>query len=105
MIGRSYRLPKELFVANKAMQTVRSPYFLIKTKENGLSHPRVGIIIGKNMASLAVKRHALRRWILPVLVQKIKKGYDVLIIGYPPLGSATKKEILNTLQQCIKPLS
>ena len=105
MIPKLQRLPKELFVDNKAMQIVRSPYFLLKTKKNGLPYPRVGMVIGVKVSKSAVKRHALRRWILPVFVQTIKKGYDVLIVGYPKLGIAPKKEIIYIIQQCIKQLS
>ena len=62
MFKKTYRLNtsefKEVFNLGKTTQT---PLFLVKTKENNLTHPRFTVVVSKKISKKAVERNCLKR--------------------------------------------
>lgn len=61
--SRALRLlkPREFSEVFAARRVWRSDRFALHFKENGLSHPRLGLVIAKKQARTAVSRNAIKR--------------------------------------------
>ncbi|NWG30439.1 MAG: ribonuclease P protein component [Rhodocyclaceae bacterium] len=61
--GRAFRLlrPQEFAAVFSARRTSRGTRFVLHYKENGLPHPRLGLVIPKKLARTAVLRNAIKR--------------------------------------------
>ncbi|WP_221774916.1 ribonuclease P protein component, partial [Citrobacter braakii] len=61
---------------------------LILARENGLDHPRLGLVIGKKSVKLAVQRNRLKRLMRDSfrLNQKMLAGLDIVIVARMGLG-------------------
>lgn len=94
-------LPHEEFFS-KRFQTVKTPYFLLKTKKNGDIWGRFGVVAGKSAGKTAVKRNFLKRQARETLFKELIPGNDVLIIFSRGAGDVTKKGIKEELVGVIK---
>lgn len=101
------RLPKEEFRA-RGYKTTATPFFLVKTKRNGLGYSRIGIVIGKAIYKEATKRNFWKRQIKMGILQKTKDGKiprggnDFLIIFISNKKLAlTKKQLQEDLEKII----
>lgn len=88
MIAKKFRLKSEEIqsVLSKG-QRIESPYFLVFYFENYLSYFRLGIIIGKKITKLSVKRNYIKRVIKAIFHNfflksnfQFLKNYDIVII-------------------------
>ena len=56
---------------------------LILARDNGLDHPRLGLVIGKKSVKLSVERNRLKRQIRESyrLNQEVLNGWDIVIVA------------------------
>lgn len=68
---------------------------LILARENGLDHPRLGLVIGKKSAKLAVQRNRLKRLMRDSfrLNQQLLAGLDIVIVARKGLGEIENPEL------------
>nr|WP_232233491.1 ribonuclease P protein component [Pseudomonas putida] len=68
---------------------------LILARENGLDHPRLGLVIGKKSVKLAVQRNRLKRLMRDSfrLNQQSLAGLDIVIVARKGLGEIENPEL------------
>ena len=68
---------------------------LILARENGLDHPRLGLVIGKKSVKLAVQRNRLKRLMRDSfrLHQQLLAGLDIVIVARKGLGEIENPEL------------
>ncbi len=68
---------------------------LILARENGLDHPRLGLVIGKKSVKLAVQRNRLKRLMRDSfrLNQQMLAGWDIVIVARRGLGETENPEL------------
>ncbi len=68
---------------------------LILARENGLDHPRLGLVIGKKSVKLAVQRNRLKRLMRDSfrLNQHLLAGLDIVIVARKGLGEIENPEL------------
>ncbi|QJQ13681.1 ribonuclease P protein component [Pseudomonas putida] len=68
---------------------------LILARENGLDHPRLGLVIGKKSVKLAVQRNRLKRLMRDSfrLNQQLLGGLDIVIVARKGLGEIENPEL------------
>ena len=88
MLKRKFRLPKGVSFSNS--RSLSSPFFIVKTRENGLSFNRFAAVVSKKVDKRAVVRNRIRRLIsscLEELYNELGQGKDTIFI--------VKKEAVN----------
>jgi ribonuclease P protein component len=81
----------------------KTPFFILKFRENGNEYSRFGFVVSKRVAKSAVVRNRTRRLARAIIEQslgEIRKGYDMLFILTKPLEGSDeiRKTILETLK-------
>ncbi|MBA6102649.1 ribonuclease P protein component [Pseudomonas monteilii] len=68
---------------------------LILARENGLDHPRLGLVIGKKSVKLAVQRNRLKRLMRDSfrLNQQMLAGLNIVIVARKGLGEVENPEL------------
>ena len=68
---------------------------LLLVRENGLPHPRIGLVIGKKSVKLAVQRNRLKRLMRDSfrLNQQLLAGLDIVIVARKGLGEIENPEL------------
>jgi ribonuclease P protein component len=95
-------LPREEFKA-RGYKTTPTPFFLLKSKKNGLGYPRIGIVIGKAIYKEATRRNFWKRQARIKLLNTINEGTDILMIFVSSRNKTklTKKQFQEDLDQAI----
>ena len=83
-----------------------SRLFTVLFRENGLSHPRLGLAIAKKSLKRAVDRNLVKRIIRARFREAIPDlpAVDVVFIARPPLSQATKTDLHQHLEKILKRL-
>ena len=68
---------------------------LLLARDNGLDHPRLGMVIGKKSVKLSVERNRLKRQIRESyrLNQEVLQGWDIVIVARKGLGDLDNSEL------------
>ncbi|MGE8408205.1 MAG: ribonuclease P protein component [Pseudomonas sp.] len=68
---------------------------LLLARENGLDHPRLGLVIGKKSVKLSVQRNRLKRLMRDSfrLHQELLAGWDIVIVARKGLGDVENPEL------------
>ena len=68
---------------------------LLLARDNGLDHPRLGLVIGKKSVKLSVERNRLKRQIRESyrLNQEVLNGWDIVIVARKGLGDLDNPEL------------
>ncbi|MCQ0169412.1 ribonuclease P protein component [Pseudomonas sp. S12(2018)] len=68
---------------------------LLLARENGLDHPRLGLVIGKKSVKLSVQRNRLKRLMRDSfrLHQHLLAGWDIVIVARKGLGDVENPEL------------
>lgn len=68
---------------------------LLLARDNGLDHPRLGLVIGKKSVKLSVERNRLKRQIRESyrLNQAVLNGWDIVIVARKGLGDLDNPEL------------
>jgi ribonuclease P protein component len=100
MVSRSSRLPSAEF-ASREYHTTKTPYFSLKTKKNGGTTARIGIVAGKAVHKSAVKRNFWRRQAKIGILAHATAATDYLLIIFPKINELTKKEFRAILTKAL----
>jgi ribonuclease P protein component len=96
MPAKPTKLPYPEF-STARYRSVRTPYFSIKIRENGLAENRVGVVVSARTMKRAVDRNFWKRQIRSTLRGVGTGGHDILVVfSQRPLRSK-KQEIKETL--------
>jgi len=106
--GRHYRLTQKgdysRVFSGGSRQSSR--LFTVLFRENGLSHPRLGLAIAKKSLKRAVDRNRVKRILRARFREAIAElpGVDVVFISRPPLAQATKAELHQIVEKHLRRL-
>jgi ribonuclease P protein component len=86
---------------------VGEPQFLLLVRPNGLSHPRLGLVIAKKKVRLAVERNRLKRTIRNSfrLHQAALPAVDVIFMARNDLGNTLSADLAVQLDKSWKRLT
>lgn len=100
---RSSRLYKEILNTGKKCNT---PYFSMLVKENDEGYSRLGVIASKRVGCACIRNRCKRRLreLFRLNYEKIKGGYDIVLIAHRGLENALWKEINEQFQSCLEML-
>ncbi|HCF6256340.1 TPA: ribonuclease P protein component [Pseudomonas aeruginosa] len=102
MVSRDFDRDKRLLTARQFSAVFDSPtgkvpgkHVLLLARENGLDHPRLGLVIGKKNVKLAVQRNRLKRLIRESFRhnQETLAGWDIVVIARKGLGELENSEL------------
>jgi len=80
----------------------------LKTVENNLPQSRFGIIVSKKTAKKATDRNKIKRQIREILrkkLNKIKKGYDLVLVVWPFLKEKSYQEKLSIIEESLQKIN
>ena len=82
-------------------------HVLILALDNGLDHPRLGLVIGKKSVKLAVQRNRLKRLIRDSfrLNQDDLAGWDIVVVARKGLGDLDNPELIHQFGKLWKRLA
>lgn len=103
MLPKELRLRKEndfkrVFGEGKLFRT---PFFDLRTVNNGLKFCRFGFIVGLKVSKGATQRNRLRRQLagaVKIIKNQIKPGFDIVFIGKTALIGKKQEEIIQNFQ-------
>ena len=80
---------------------------LILVRENGLPHPRIGLVIGKKSVKLAVERNRIKRQLRETfrLHQMELTGWDIVVISRKGLAELDNAELAKQFAKLWRRLS
>ncbi|MBP9956132.1 MAG: ribonuclease P protein component [Pseudomonas sp.] len=102
MVSRSFGRDKRLLTSRHFSAVFDSPTgkapgrsVLLLARDNGLDHPRLGLVIGKKSVKLAVERNRLKRIIRDSfrLHQQMLAGLDIVVVARKGLGDLDNPEL------------
>lgn len=108
--GREKRLltPRQFkCVFNSPTGKVPGRNVLLLARENGLQHPRLGLVIGKKSVKLSVERNRIKRQIRETFRQHQLElaGWDVVIVARKGLADLDNPELARQFTKLWKRLS
>lgn len=101
-MSRSFGRDKRLLTSRHFSAVFDSPSgkapgrsVLLLARDNGLDHPRLGLVIGKKSVKLAVERNRLKRIIRDSfrLHQQMLAGLDIVVVARKGLGDLDNPEL------------
>ena len=102
VVSQDYGREKRLLTARHFKAVFDSPSgkvpgknLLLLARENGLPHPRLGLVIGKKSVKLSVQRNRLKRLMRDSFRQHqgILAGWDIVIVARKGLGDVENPEL------------
>lgn len=80
---------------------------LLLVRENGLTHPRIGLVIGKKSVKLAVERNRIKRQLRETfrLHQMELTGWDIVVIARKGLADLDNPELARQFAKLWRRLS
>lgn len=102
MVSRSFGRDKRLLTSRHFSAVFDSPTgkapgrsVLLLARDNGLDHPRLGLVIGKKSVKLAVERNRLKRIMRDSfrLHQEMLGGLDIVVVARKGLGDLDNPEL------------
>lgn len=79
----------------------------VKAVKNDMDKSRFGIMVSAKISKKAVERNKIKRQIREVIrlkLEKIKKGYDLVILSLPEIKGREYKEIEDSVDKHFKKL-
>ena len=106
-LPKKYRLSKKDFEAafKKKGRFIEIDFLKAKILKNNLNISRFGISCGTKISKKAVLRNKIKRRLnesLRLKLDKIKKGYDILVILTPKIVEKTYQEIDQAILKLLK---
>lgn len=95
MLAKANRITKEKEFAliNKLGRSFYSPVLMVKIKPNDLNISRFATIVSNKVSKKATQRNLIRRRLSEIIrlnLNKIKSGFDILVIVSPKIISQGK---------------
>lgn len=106
-LSQQNRLTKRDFleIKNKSGLWAKGAYLRVKSVKNSLPVSRFGFVVGIAISKKATERNKIKR-VLKSLIQKdlqrIKKGFDIIVIASPQIAKKKNKEIGADLEKVLK---
>jgi ribonuclease P protein component len=103
MLPKNSRLPSSEFLS-RGYQTVKTPFFSLKSKPTSLAQNRIGVIISVAAVKSAARRNFWKRQIKAGVRRKEEgsRNFDFLMIFYKAGDLLTRKEFKKELDKAIK---
>jgi ribonuclease P protein component len=81
---------------------VSNKYLLCLTRDNGLNHPRLGLVIAKKNVRLAVQRNRVKRIIRESfrLHQQQLPNIDVIVLARAHIDQLDNQQVAKQIEQC-----
>ena len=114
MVNRGFGREKRLLTPRQFKAVFDSPTgkvpgknLLILARDNGLDHPRLGLVIGKKSVKLSVERNRIKRQIRESLRlnQDQLSGWDIVVVARKGLADAENAELSQHFNKLWKRLS
>ena len=108
MLLKQHRLQKtkDIHAVFQKGKGVRGQGLFMKVKETKSPHTRIAVVVSKKVARLATQRNRLKRLMREATKQqKIKEGFDVVIIALPGIKMNNIKEAKLQLGELFKKAS
>ncbi|WP_184680893.1 ribonuclease P protein component [Pseudomonas fluvialis] len=114
MVNRGFGREKRLLTPRQFKAVFDSPTgkvpgknLLILARDNGLDHPRLGLVIGKKSVKLSVERNRIKRQIRESLRlnQDQLSGFDIVVVARKGLADAENAELSQHFSKLWKRLS
>lgn len=104
MLPKNFRLKnkKDFDRVHKLGKFYRDKFIALKVKPNKLPDTRIGIIVGTKISKKAVMRNKIKRRIragLIEIIDKIKPGFDIVIMVRPEIIEKEYQEIFLSLKK------
>ncbi|OYT95554.1 MAG: ribonuclease P protein component [Pseudomonas sp. PGPPP3] len=102
MVSRDFCREKRLLTPRHFKAVFDSPSgkvpgknVLLLARDNGLDHPRLGLVIGKKSVKLSVERNRLKRQIRESyrLNQEVLNGWDIVIVARKGIADLDNPEL------------
>lgn len=103
MFKRKHRIDRTLFAKNHLK--IHTPSLILLFIKNGLPYSRFGVVVSKRVDVRAVGRNRVKRMVrecLQELSQKIRTGYDMIIVVKKELSRVSKNESLEIIEATLK---
>jgi ribonuclease P protein component len=86
----------------RGYRTIRTPFFLLKTKPNSLGKNRIGIVVTVAAVKSAVKRNFWKRQVKALFSKMNLKNTDALIVFSSRVNSLTKTEFRKEFKKALE---
>ena len=96
MSAKTIKLPYPEF-STSGYRFVRTPFFSIKKRQNGLFLNRIGVVVGVHIMKRAVDRNFWKRQVRATLRSVEKSGIDLLVIFSKRPPRSKKQEVKQML--------
>lgn len=108
--GREKRLlvPRQFkSVFDSPTGKVPGKHVLLLARDNGLDHPRLGLVIGKKAVKLSVERNRLKRQIRESFRHNLESlaGWDIVIVAKRGIGDLENPELRHQFAKLWKRLA
>lgn len=81
-------------------QTVKTRFFTLKSRKNGLDYNRFAVILGSKLGN-SVARHRLKRRVCAFLYKWPARGRDYVIMAKPETGKIDYKTLKEAVEDMI----
>ncbi|WP_263143638.1 ribonuclease P protein component [Pseudomonas alcaligenes] len=114
MVNRGFGREKRLLIPRQFKAVFDSPtgkvpgkHVLLLARDNGLDHPRLGLVIGKKSVKLSVERNRLKRLIRDSFRcnQDNLVGWDIVVVARKGLGELENPELAHQFGKLWKRLA
>jgi ribonuclease P protein component len=110
MLRRSWRVPADMLKDARGFARRSSPFFTVRMRPNGLSHPRFAVVLGIRVDRRATSRHSLKRRILAHLRRagagpdhqgalRRNAGRDIIVSVHPRTRALPRKDLYAELNK------
>ncbi|MBT8767304.1 ribonuclease P protein component [Pseudomonas boanensis] len=114
MVSQGFGREKRLLVPRQFKSVFDSPtgkvpgkHVLLLARDNGLDHPRLGLVIGKKAVKLSVERNRLKRQIRESFRHNLESlaGWDIVIVAKRGIGDLENPELRHQFAKLWKRLA
>lgn len=115
MLRKRMRVPAEILKDGKGLTKRSSPFFIVRSRPNHLSHDRFAVVVSIKTSPKATERHTLKRRITAALtaplttplLEKAGGGQeganrDIIVSVLPAARNLGRKELLLELGKLLK---
>jgi len=88
----------------KNSKSLRTNFFILKIRENGLGINRFGFVVSQKVSKRAVVRNRVRRRLSDIMrseSENIKIGTDLVVIAFPGIDKKEFSEVKNFVESAL----
>ena len=107
MLPKQNRLKKQKDFERvfKSGKSAKGKYFFLKALPSSKESVRIGFVVSKKVAKQAVLRNKIKRRLRAAAKERLSKttkGYDVIIVAFPAIKSASYQEVKKDIALAIE---